>query len=97
MRYVLIGIMLAAGAVYAQDTYRWTDKDGKVYYGANPPKGAIDPKKVANRVSSAVAPSGGGSKAGSGSAAPKAAPFQTVVKESEDRRKVKTDSDKAPR
>ena len=62
MRYVLIGIMLAAGAVYAQDTYRWTDKDGKVYYGANPPKGAIDPKKVANRVSSATAP-GSGNKA----------------------------------
>jgi len=25
MRYVLIGIMLAAGAAYAQDTFRWTD------------------------------------------------------------------------
>lgn len=96
MRYVLIGIMLAAGAAYAQDTYRWTDKDGKVYYGANPPKGAIDAKKVSNRMSSATAPASG-NKAASGSAAPKGAPFQSVVKETEDRRKLKTDSDKATR
>jgi hypothetical protein len=98
MRYVLIGIMLAAGAVYAQDTYRWTDKDGKVYYGANPPKGAIDPKKVANRVSSATAPGSGNKAVNTGAtAAPKAKPFQTTVKPEENVRKAKEDSDKSPR
>jgi len=47
-------------------------------------------------VSSATAPSSG-NKAASGKAAPKGAPFQTVVKDSEDMRKAKTDTDKAPR
>jgi len=95
MRYVLMALVLAAGVAYAQDTYRWTDKDGKVYYGSNPPKG-VDAKKVANRVSTATAP-GKGNTAVKSSTAPKAAPFQTVVKDADNVRKIKEDSDKGPR
>jgi hypothetical protein len=95
MRYVLIALVLAAGAVFAQDTWRWTDKDGKVYYGANPPKG-VDAKKVGNRMSSATAPGSGNKEVKSGNAA-KSAPFQTVVKPEDNVRKAKEDSDKGGR
>jgi len=95
VRYVLIALVLAAGAAYAQETWRWTDKAGKVYYGANPPKGAIDAKKVANRVSTATSVNSGNTAVNTG--APKAAPFQTVVKDSENVRKRKEDSDKSSR
>jgi hypothetical protein len=39
MRYLLALLIVAAGAAQAQQLYRWTDKDGKVQYGQNPPPG----------------------------------------------------------
>jgi glutaredoxin len=40
-------VLLAAGAVQAQSTYRWVDQDGKVHYGDRPPppKAARDVKE----------------------------------------------------
>jgi hypothetical protein len=40
MRYLLALLLaVAAGAVLAQQMYRWTDKEGKVHYGPTPPAG----------------------------------------------------------
>ena len=55
MRFVLLVVLaLAAGAAVAQQMYRWTDKDGKVHYGNNPPQGVA--AKAVKDASSSVAP-----------------------------------------
>jgi hypothetical protein len=92
VKYALIALALVVGTALAQkqETYRWVDKDGKVYYGMTPPAG-VNAKKVEKRVSTATAP-GAGNKSGT---APKAIPFQSVV--TENVRKPKEDSDKAKR
>jgi hypothetical protein len=94
MKYALIALALVMGTALAQkqdkDTYRWTDKDGKVHYGTTPPAGA-NAKKVEKRISSATAPAAG-NKSG---AAPKAIPFKSVT--TENVRKPKEDSDKPKR
>lgn len=35
----LLLTLLCAGLVHAQGVFKWTDKDGKVYYGDRPPTG----------------------------------------------------------
>ena len=83
----------ALGAAHAQkepDTYRWTDKNGRVHYGTNPPAG-VKAAKVDKRVSTATAVNAGNKS----SAAPKAIKFESVA--TENKRKAKEDSDKASR
>ena len=95
MRYALLvlALALAVGAAHAQkepDTYRWTDKNGRVHYGTNPPAG-VKAAKVDKRVSTATAVNAGNKS----SAAPKAIKFESVA--TENKRKAKEDSDKASR
>jgi glutaredoxin len=46
---------LAASAAAAQGIYRWTDADGKVHFGSNPPPGA-KANEVRSRVNAYSAP-----------------------------------------
>ena len=55
MRYLLALLLaVAALAAQAQQLYRWTDKDGKVQYGQNPPAGVA--AKALKGTTSTVAP-----------------------------------------
>ena len=55
MRYLLLLLLaVAALAAQAQQMYRWTDKNGKVHYGQNPPAGVA--AKAVKDTTSTVAP-----------------------------------------
>jgi glutaredoxin len=45
-----IALILVAGPAFAQDAYRWVDKDGQVHYGDVPPSPtetkAVEPKRL---------------------------------------------------
>jgi len=59
MRLLLLALLVAgAGAAQAQQMYRWTDKNGKVNYGQNPPPGVVA-KAVRGGGSGTVSSSGG--------------------------------------
>ena len=57
MRRVLLGglLMLAAASVAAQPIYRWTDDQGRVQYGAQPPASA-KARQVEDRINSYSGP-----------------------------------------
>jgi hypothetical protein len=48
-------LVLAAAAAHAQQIYRWTDKNGKVQYGQNPPPG-VAARAVKETTSSVATP-----------------------------------------
>jgi glutaredoxin len=55
-RVLVAGILvLAAGAAAAQAIYRWTDENGRVQYGNQPPPGA-KARPVADRINSYEGP-----------------------------------------
>lgn len=45
MRHVLFLLLLIAPAVLSADVYRWTDPDGNVVFGDNPPEG-VDARRI---------------------------------------------------
>jgi hypothetical protein len=51
MRFGLLIMLVAAASASAQTTYRWTDKEGKVHYGDQPPA-ANEAKSVQQKKSS---------------------------------------------
>jgi uncharacterized protein DUF4124 len=55
MRILTALLLLVATAAYAQQVYRWTDKNGRVHYGANPPPG-VAAKAVKDTTSSVATP-----------------------------------------
>lgn len=55
MRILPALLLLVAAAAHAQQVYRWTDKNGKVQYGSNPPPG-VAAKAVKNTTSSVATP-----------------------------------------
>jgi hypothetical protein len=55
MRILPALLLLVAAAAHAQQVYRWTDKNGKVQYGSNPPPG-VAAKAVKDTTSSVATP-----------------------------------------
>jgi len=55
MRILTALLLFVAAAAHAQQVYRWTDKNGKVQYGQNPPPG-VAAKAVKNTTSSVATP-----------------------------------------
>jgi hypothetical protein len=55
MRILPALLLFVAAAANAQQVYRWTDKNGKVQYGQNPPPG-VAAKAVKDTTSSVATP-----------------------------------------
>ena len=55
-RALFVVALLWAGAADAQIVYRWTDANGKVHYGNEPPAGAKARSEVRERINSYAGP-----------------------------------------
>lgn len=51
-RCLLVALLVACAPAGAKEVYRWTDANGKVHYGEQPPAGAKGTSAVADRLSS---------------------------------------------
>jgi len=77
MRILPVLLLFVAAAAYAQQVYRWTDKNGKVQYGSNPPPG-VAAKAVKGTTNSSVPLQSSGRIAGEASGEPPRAPGEPL-------------------